>query len=114
MCNKFNEISSNYFITGFQTISNADFWQIAGIVALEAANTKVNITFKGGRVDCLSSPYHDGDSLFPGASMNREEMMKWFQGTDDGFGMDEEQVTISILTLACKACFHLLYLFMPL
>merc|ERR1712076_257034 len=36
----------------FTAISNADFWQIAGIAALELGNSAVDLTFKGGRVDC--------------------------------------------------------------
>jgi hypothetical protein len=28
--------------------------------------------------------------------MNRKEMMKWFKGNDDGFGMNEEQVNIRV------------------
>ena len=86
----------------FQTISNADFWQIAGIVALETANPKVNLTFKGGRVDCPKSPYYDGDSTFPNPNMNRKEMMKWFEGTEDGFGMNEDQVTTSLRIVQMK------------
>ena len=57
----------------------------------------MNLTFKGGRVDCPKSPYYDGDSIFPNPNMNRAEMMKWFESDVSGFGMNEEQVR----TLLC-------------
>ena len=56
-------------------MSNADFWQIAGIVALEKSNQKIgslfNITFKGGRLDCPTTPFDNIFHYYPDASMNR-------------------------------------------
>ena len=70
----------------------ADFWQIAGIVALEMGNSEVDITFKGGREDCANSPYDVEDHVYPDPNMNRAEMFDWFANHPDGFGMDESQV----------------------
>ena len=78
----------------FQAISNADFWQIAGIAALEIGNPNVNITFKGGRVDCTSSPNDEALHQYPDPIMSRTEMLDWFANNDDGFGMDANQVKI--------------------
>ena len=79
-----------------QTISNADFWQIANIVALDIArsdlNPKLNITFKGGRKDCSTSPTTDVQHLYPQAFFNRSYMMKWFKEDPNGFGVNEQQV----------------------
>ena len=73
-------------ITYFQEISNADFWQIAGITSLEMASDKigdsVKITFKGGRTDCPTSPGDDKFHVYPDPSMNRSEMLNWFSRTD--------------------------------
>ena len=85
-------------ITYFQEISNADFWQIAGITSLETASDKigesVNITFKWGRTDCPTSPTDNENDIFPNPSMNRNEMLTWFSETDFGFGMNERQVRV--------------------
>ena len=83
----------------FQDISNADFWQIAGIVALEKANPKLSLTFKGGRQDCPRSPEDDADHGYPNPVMNHTEMIDYFRGTDFGFNMTEQQVPIPIYTL---------------
>ena len=78
--------------TFFQEISNADFWQIAGIAALELGNPNVDITFKGGRVDCGNSPGDDADHVYPNPAMSRTEMLDWFAVHPDGFGMNANQV----------------------
>ena len=76
-----------------QDISNADFWQIAGIAALElASDNRLDIEFKGGRVDCPTSPSTDENHEFPHPNMNRNDMMNWFKNNDHGFGMTENQV----------------------
>ena len=76
-----------------QDISNADFWQIAGIAALElASNNGLDIEFKGGRVDCPHSPSEVATHEFPEPNMNRNDMMNWFKNNDHGFHMDENQV----------------------
>ena len=75
-----------------QTISHADFWQIAGIAALELANPQVDITFKGGRVDCPHSPGDIADHTYPNPNMNRTEMLDWFGNNPDGFSMNAAQV----------------------
>lgn len=77
----------------FTAISNADFWQIAGIAALEIGNPNVNVTFKGGRVDCTSSPNDEALHQYPDPIMSRTEMLDWFANNEDGFGMDANQVT---------------------
>ena len=78
-----------------QTISNADFWQIAGIAALEVANSDVSLTFKGGREDCITSPEDQQEHTYPDGNMNRAELMDWFLNSEDGFGMNEDQVNIT-------------------
>ena len=84
------------FIFVLQKISNADFWQLAGIVALENGNEKlgklVKITFKGGRIDCPTSSFDNADHVFPDPSMNRTIMLNWFKDTRFGFGMNENEV----------------------
>jgi len=75
------------------TISNADFWQMAGIVALELGNSDVHLTFKGGREDCAESPGDSADHTYPEPIMDRHEMYDWFLNSVDGFGMDENKVT---------------------
>ena len=66
-------------------MSNADFWPIAGIVALEMANPKlekdVEIHFKGGRRDCSGSPGTLTNVMhsFPDPNMNGSEMFQWFK-----------------------------------
>ena len=82
----------HYYV--FQAISNADFWQIAGIAALELGNPNVDITFKGGRVDCPSSPNDESYHNYPDPIMSRAEMLDWFANNEDGFGMDANQVNI--------------------
>ena len=82
----------------FPKISNADFWQIAGIVALENGNPRVkmglgNPVFKGGRPDCPTSPKHDKLWKFPDPAMNGAEMFHWFKHHPHGFNMDPEDVT---------------------
>ena len=86
-------ISRTYYkFAFFQEISNADFWQIAGIAALELGNPNVVITFKGGRVDCGNSPEDDSDHVYPNPAMSRTEMLDWFAVHPDGFGMNANQV----------------------
>ena len=85
--------------TNFKDLSHADFWQIAGIAALENANNKLTtneefkITFKGGRLDCPTSPFETARHTFPSPAMNRTAMMNWFSSYEFGFGMNEKQVT---------------------
>lgn len=83
----------------YDTVSNADFWQIAGIVALQRTNTYLNdstysITFKGGREDCDTTPYDTTNEWnYPDAAWNYTEMMAWYSEDDDGFSMNETYVT---------------------
>jgi hypothetical protein len=63
----------------FMAISNADFWQIAGIAALERASEDLHLTFKGGRQDCATSPDTTSKVNFPKATFNSSEMFDWFQ-----------------------------------
>ena len=87
----------------FQNISNADFWQIAGIVALEKANAKLKstfkLTFKGGRKDCTQSPETDDVHAYPNPNMNQKEMTDYFKKPEIGFGLNNKQVTTPIYTL---------------
>ena len=76
----------NYLI---QAISNADFWQIAGIAALERGNSEVNLNFKGGREDCSTSPTTSAQDNFPSALFSGEEMFSWFEQELD---MNQEEV----------------------
>ena len=91
-------LSNTYSILNLsiQTISNADFWQIAGIAAYESARLnlqpKLNLTFKGGRRDCSTSPTYQVRHNFPQASFNRSHMMSWFRDDPNGFGINENQV----------------------
>ena len=62
-----------------QSISNADFWQIAGIAALERASNGLELTFKGGRQDCPTSPDTTSQDNFPSATFTGSEMFAWFQ-----------------------------------
>ena len=81
------------------TISYADLWQIAGIAALEVANSNVNLTFKGGRKDCQTAPYEERVYKYVDPQMNRTEMLDWFK---TGFDMDEINVNgISIFENYC-------------
>ena len=81
-------------------MSNADFWQIAGIVALQRTNTYLengtySITFKGGREDCDTTPYDTTNEWnYPDAAWNYTEMMAWYSEDDDGFSMNETYVSI--------------------
>ena len=77
----------------FPSISNADFWQIAGIVALENANPRIKLSFVGGRPDCPTSPSHNELHEFPNPNMTRSQMMNWFMRNKNGFGMHEREVT---------------------
>ena len=71
-------------------MSYADFWQIAGIAALEVANPDfTSLTFKGGREDCSTSPDDTQEHTYPDGNMNRAEMMELML---DDFGMDENAV----------------------
>ena len=73
----------------FQAISNADFWQIAGIAALERANPNLDLSFKGGRQDCSTSPDTSDFNTFPSASASGSEMFNWFESD---FDMTPEEV----------------------
>ena len=88
----FSLIDLLIYILAYQTISHADFWQIAGIAALELANPLVDLTFKGGRIDCPHSPSDTADHTYPNPNMNRTEMLDWFEKSPDGFAMTAEQV----------------------
>jgi len=77
----------------FPSISNADFWQIAGIVALKNANERMNLDFVGGRPDCPTSPETSVFAQFPNPNMTRSQMMTWFRDNESGFGMGERDVT---------------------
>ena len=76
----------------FQAISNADFWQIAGIAALERANSDVELTFRGGRQDCATSPTTDAQDNFPSPNFSGEEMFAWFE---EEFDMSPDEVLVS-------------------
>ena len=82
-----------------QGISNADFWQISGIAAIELglenagiSLDRMKLSFKSGRIDCSTSPNDNERHFYPDASMNRFQMMKWFKDTQYGFGMNENEV----------------------
>ncbi len=62
-----------------QSISNADFWQIAGIAALESANDDIVLTFKGGRKDCDTSPDTTELVNYASATFSSSEMFDWFE-----------------------------------
>ena len=70
-------------------MSNADFWQIAGIAALERANPNLDLSFKGGRQDCSTSPGTPDFNTFPSASSSGSEMFSWFESD---FDMTPEEV----------------------
>ena len=55
-------------------------------------NSDVDLTFKGGREDCATSPGDEADHEYPDPIMNREEMFDWFANHNDGFGMNADQV----------------------
>ena len=59
-------------------------------------NSAVDLTFKGGRVDCAESPGDSADHDYPDPNMNRDEMLDWFLNHPDGFGMDSKQVCMSL------------------
>ena len=61
-------------------------------LARPRSSRRVGITFKGGRVDCPTSPEDTVDHVYPKPTMNRAEMMAWFSGHKDAFNMNEEQV----------------------
>ena len=81
-------------------VSRADFWQLAGIAAIEEGvridNNNCNgdiscdpgIVFKWGREDCADSPSTSELHTFPGATMTRNEMMTYFS-TNYGFNENE-------------------------
>jgi len=92
-----------YTNNGLNTeMSRADFWALATIAAIEAGILNNNrgctdncvtdpgITFKWGRVDCATSPSTTEMHVFPGATMNRAEMMSYF---NTEFGFTENEVT---------------------
>ena len=76
-----------------QEISNADFWQIAGIAALQRARRGLwpglSLTFRGGRTDCPTSPFTDTINNIPEPDMSGEEMFAWF---DEELDMTPEEV----------------------
>ena len=53
----------------------------------------MDIEFKGGRVDCPTSPDDPGERVtdFCDPRSNRSSLMEWFAGPN-GFGMNENQV----------------------
>ena len=61
-------------------------------------NSDVDLTFKGGREDCATSPGDEADHEYPDPIMNREEMFDWFANHEDGFGMNADQVKNKTLT----------------
>ena len=71
-------------------MSNADFWQICGIAALERGNSDLQLTFKGCRQDCSTTPTTDVQDNFPSASFTGEEMFAWFE---EEFDMGPEEVS---------------------
>ena len=76
-------------ILKLQAISNADFWQIAGIAALERANEELELTFKGGREDCETSPDTTAQDHYPSPTFSSTEMFAWFM---QEFEMTPEEV----------------------
>lgn len=64
-------------------------------MALEmSSNGRTEILFKGGRVDCLTSPDDPNEKkeFFCAPFIDRKKLMAWFMGPN-GFGMNENQVT---------------------
>ena len=74
-------------------MSNADFWQICGIAALERGNPDLQLTFKGCRQDCSTTPTTDVQDNFPSATFSGEEMFAWFE---EEFDMGPEEVSFYI------------------
>ena len=74
-------------------MSNADFWQICGIAALERGNSALQLTFKGCREDCSTTPTTDIHDNFPSATFSGEEMFAWFEEELD---MGPEEVSFYI------------------
>ena len=57
-----------------QGISNADFWQISGIAAIELvlenagiSLDRMKLSFKSGRIDCSTSPNDNERHFYPDA-----------------------------------------------
>ena len=76
-------------------MSRADFWALAGIVALEvgATNGGTNlpeIVFKSGRVDCAESPDDDQEFEYPNGAMDHDSMFAYMESH---FGYNANQTT---------------------
>lgn len=59
---------------------------------MEVGNPNVDIVFKGGRVDCPTSPQDSDHHDFPDPAMSRTQMMNWFAENESGFSMNENEV----------------------
>ena len=86
-----NEIIVNYQ----DEMSRADFWALAGIVALEvgATNGGTNlpeIVFKSGRVDCAVSQDDDQEFEYPNGAMDHDSMFAYMESH---FGYNANQTT---------------------
>ena len=82
-----------------QEISFADYLWISAIASLEKGSekfTQLGFNFKGGRVDCPTSPLTEDIYPFPDPSMQREEMMEFFADPVNGFGFTENEVRLII------------------
>ena len=101
LANVITYLDSLYVGTYDGDVSRADFWQLAGISAIEQAvsfssrncNSDIScdpgIVFKWGREDCTTSPTTAELHIFPGATMSRSAMMNYFS---TNYGFDENEV----------------------
>ena len=76
-------------------LSRADFWALAGIVAVErgaerGGTTLPEITFRYGRVDCADSPDDSQEFEYPDAAMDHDTMFAYMESH---FGYDAQQTT---------------------
>ncbi|CAH1775356.1 unnamed protein product [Owenia fusiformis] len=90
-------------------LSRADFWQLAGIAALQESGRGCNncihpwVQFVAGRKDCSSSPKYDGPHrMFPnnGGHANIDDVLGFFNST---FGLSRSQPELAVALLGAHS-----------
>ena len=76
-------------------MSRADFWALAGIVALEVGafnggTDLPEIVFQSGRIDCSESPDDDQEFEYPSGDMDHDSMFSYMESH---FGYNANQTT---------------------
>ena len=76
-------------------MSRADFWALAGIVALEVGafnggTDLPEIVFRSGRIDCSESPDDDQEFEYPSGDMDHDSMFSYMESH---FGYNANQTT---------------------